>query len=196
MREHGFGPFGRADVHPRRNPLDRQGRFAPQPAAQSLKSKVQSPKLGWESGLLPALAQRRERSLTVGLRPAVFHLPFELQTSRCGVPFIAGKFDVAGFAHGASWRFSNRARARRTASWSFRSSCFFGSTFSRRPSRTTYVALPHSPLFTFSATKPDGSCWSGSLCGQPLIIYFVEILLSLARSQTGFRLQATQGFAR
>jgi hypothetical protein len=24
MREHGLGPFGRADLHPRRNPLDRQ----------------------------------------------------------------------------------------------------------------------------------------------------------------------------
>ena len=23
MREHGLGPFGRADLHPRRNPLDR-----------------------------------------------------------------------------------------------------------------------------------------------------------------------------
>src|ERR1035437_5375143 len=31
MMEHGLGPFGRADLHPRRNPLDRQGRFAPQP---------------------------------------------------------------------------------------------------------------------------------------------------------------------
>ena len=49
MREHGLGPFGRADPHPRRNPLDRQGRFAPQPgsagqlgggAVQSLRSKV------------------------------------------------------------------------------------------------------------------------------------------------------------
>jgi hypothetical protein len=32
MREHGLGPFDRADLHPRRNPLDRQGRFAPQPS--------------------------------------------------------------------------------------------------------------------------------------------------------------------
>jgi hypothetical protein len=49
MREHGLGPFGRADLPPRRNPLDRQGRFAPQPgsdgqlagvAVRSLKSKV------------------------------------------------------------------------------------------------------------------------------------------------------------
>ena len=32
MREHGLGPFGRADLHPRRNPLDRQGRFTPLPA--------------------------------------------------------------------------------------------------------------------------------------------------------------------
>src|ERR1017187_1671584 len=54
--EHGLGPFGRADLHPRRNPLDRQGRFAPQPgsdsqlgggAVRSLRSKVQGPKLGW-----------------------------------------------------------------------------------------------------------------------------------------------------
>jgi hypothetical protein len=37
MREHGLGPFGRADLHPRRNPLDRQGRFAPQPGGKSLK---------------------------------------------------------------------------------------------------------------------------------------------------------------
>jgi hypothetical protein len=49
MMEHGFGPFGRADLHPRRNPVDRQGRFAPQPgsagqlagvAVRSLRSKV------------------------------------------------------------------------------------------------------------------------------------------------------------
>ena len=49
MMEHGLGPFGRADLHPRRNPLDRQGRFAPQPgsegqlvgsAVRSLKSEV------------------------------------------------------------------------------------------------------------------------------------------------------------
>jgi hypothetical protein len=33
MREHGLGPFGRADLHPRRNPLDRQGRFAAQPGS-------------------------------------------------------------------------------------------------------------------------------------------------------------------
>ena len=33
MREHGLGPFGRADLHPRRNPLERQGRFAPQPGS-------------------------------------------------------------------------------------------------------------------------------------------------------------------
>ena len=50
MLEHGLGPFSRADLHPRRNPLDRQGRFAPQPgsdgqlaggAVRSLRSKVQ-----------------------------------------------------------------------------------------------------------------------------------------------------------
>src|ERR1039457_2496898 len=62
MMEHGLDPFGCADLHPRRNPLDRQGRFAPQPGSdgqpgggavrspkskvQGPRSKVQSPKLG------------------------------------------------------------------------------------------------------------------------------------------------------
>jgi hypothetical protein len=31
MWEPGLGPFDRADLHPRRNPLGRQGCFAPQP---------------------------------------------------------------------------------------------------------------------------------------------------------------------
>jgi len=55
--EHGLGPFGRADLHPRRKPLDRPGRFAPQPGSdgrlpgsqsevEGLESKVQGPKLG------------------------------------------------------------------------------------------------------------------------------------------------------
>ena len=33
LMEHGFRAFGRANVHPRRNPLDRQSRFAPQPGS-------------------------------------------------------------------------------------------------------------------------------------------------------------------
>jgi hypothetical protein len=32
--------------------------------------------------------------------------------------------------------------------------------------------------------------------GHPLVMHFVEVLLSLVRRQAGFRLQATQGFAR
>jgi len=36
MKEDGLGPFGRADLHPRRNPLDRQGRFAPQSGRDGL----------------------------------------------------------------------------------------------------------------------------------------------------------------
>ena len=39
MREHGLGPFGRADLHPRRNPLGRQGRFAPQPGSDGSKDE-------------------------------------------------------------------------------------------------------------------------------------------------------------
>ena len=35
MREHGLGPFGGGELHPRRNPLDRQDRFAPQPGSDS-----------------------------------------------------------------------------------------------------------------------------------------------------------------
>ena len=51
MREHGLGPFGRADLHPRRNPLERQGRFAPQPGSAGRLAGVavrslQGPKLG------------------------------------------------------------------------------------------------------------------------------------------------------
>jgi hypothetical protein len=39
MMEHGLGPFGRADLHPRRNPLDQQGRFAPQPGSDGSKDE-------------------------------------------------------------------------------------------------------------------------------------------------------------
>jgi hypothetical protein len=42
-REHGPGPFGRADLHPRRNPLDRQGRFAPQPSKFPLLTLLDAP---------------------------------------------------------------------------------------------------------------------------------------------------------
>ena len=72
MMEHGLGPFGRADLHPRRNPLDRQGRFAPQPGGvcQRLKSRVQGPKskvgVGPEPGLLPAPARKLVRDDAVG----------------------------------------------------------------------------------------------------------------------------------
>jgi hypothetical protein len=33
LMEHGLRAFGRVKVHPRRNPLDRQDRFAPQPGS-------------------------------------------------------------------------------------------------------------------------------------------------------------------
>jgi len=45
MREHGVGPLGRADLHPRRNPLDRQGRFGPQPGRDGPKDE------GWRMRL-------------------------------------------------------------------------------------------------------------------------------------------------
>ena len=43
MREHGLGPFGRADLHPRRNPLDRHGRSAPQPSKFPLLTLLDAP---------------------------------------------------------------------------------------------------------------------------------------------------------
>src|ERR1017187_6657945 len=43
MMEHGLGPFGRAGLHPRRNPLDRQGRFAPQPSKFPLLTLLDAP---------------------------------------------------------------------------------------------------------------------------------------------------------
>src|ERR1022692_3470228 len=43
MMEHGLGPFGRADLHPRRNPLDRQGCFAPQPSKFPLLTLLDAP---------------------------------------------------------------------------------------------------------------------------------------------------------
>src|SRR5664279_1772414 len=84
MMEHGLGPFGRADLHPRRNPLDRQGRFAPQPGSACQLARAPAPASG-QLGLLPAPPQRLERFLVDGLQPPPFHLPLELLTPRCGV---------------------------------------------------------------------------------------------------------------
>ena len=53
MMEHGFGPSGRADLHPRRNPLDRQSRFAPQPSSDGQLAAVAAPASG-PLGLRPA----------------------------------------------------------------------------------------------------------------------------------------------
>jgi hypothetical protein len=54
MREHELGPFGRADLHPRRNPLDQQGRFAPQPGSIFVETrpaeKIQAPSGAASSG--------------------------------------------------------------------------------------------------------------------------------------------------
>ena len=65
MREHGLGPFGRADLHPRRNPLDRQGRFAPQPGSDGQLAGVVAPASG-QLGLLPAPARKLLRDDAVG----------------------------------------------------------------------------------------------------------------------------------
>src|ERR1035441_8446605 len=65
MMEHGLGPFGRADLHPRRNPLDRQGRFAPQPGSAGQLAGVVALASG-PLGLLPATARKPLRDDAVG----------------------------------------------------------------------------------------------------------------------------------
>ena len=74
MREHGLGPFGRADLHPRRNPLDRQGRLAPQPGSDGQLAGVAAPASG-QLGLLPAPARKLLRDDAVG--PLLGGLPVE-----------------------------------------------------------------------------------------------------------------------
>jgi hypothetical protein len=98
--EHRLGPFGRADLHPRRNPVDRQGRFAPQPGSAGQLAGVAAPASG-QLGLLPAPPQRLERLLVDGLQPAPFQLPLELLTPRCGVLPNAVLAQQAVHAHGA-----------------------------------------------------------------------------------------------
>src|ERR1035437_636082 len=65
MREHGLGPFGRADLHPRRNLLDRQSRFAPQPGSAGQLAGVAAPASG-PLGRLPAPAPQLLRDDAVG----------------------------------------------------------------------------------------------------------------------------------
>jgi hypothetical protein len=62
MREHGLGSFDRADLHPRRNPIDRQGRFAPQPGGNSLKKRPVD--------LQPLITIQRKNLLVRGRRRA------------------------------------------------------------------------------------------------------------------------------
>jgi hypothetical protein len=68
--EHGLGPSGRADLHPRCSPLDRQGRFAPQPGSDGQLAGVAAPASG-PLGLLPAPARQLLRNDAVGLCSAV-----------------------------------------------------------------------------------------------------------------------------
>jgi hypothetical protein len=84
MMEHRLGTFGRADLHPRRNPIDRQDRFAPQPGSDGQLAGVAAP-AGGQLELLPAPPPWLEGFLVEGLQPAPFHLPHELLTPRCGV---------------------------------------------------------------------------------------------------------------
>src|ERR1019366_9824174 len=66
MIEHGFSPFGRANLHPRRNPLDRQGGFPPQPDSDSHLARVAAP-ASCQIGLRPAPARKLLGEDAVGL---------------------------------------------------------------------------------------------------------------------------------
>jgi hypothetical protein len=74
MREHGLGFFGRADLHPRRNPLDRQGRFAPQPGSAGPLAGDAAPASG-PLELLPTPARKLLRDDAGG--PLLGGLPVE-----------------------------------------------------------------------------------------------------------------------
>jgi hypothetical protein len=43
LKEHGLSAFGRANVYPRRHPLDGQGRFAPQPGSDGQLALIATP---------------------------------------------------------------------------------------------------------------------------------------------------------
>ena len=55
--EHGLSPFGRADMHPRRNPLDRQSGFVPEPHSDGQLAWVAAQASG-QIGLGPASAAK------------------------------------------------------------------------------------------------------------------------------------------
>jgi hypothetical protein len=61
MTGHGSGPDGRTGLHPRRNSLERQGRFAPQPGGNSLKKSAVD---------LQALTTIQQNNLTSQRAPA------------------------------------------------------------------------------------------------------------------------------
>src|ERR1035441_7111766 len=100
MRERGLSPFGRADLHPRSNPLDRQGRFAPQPGSDGQLAGAATPASG-PLGLLPGSPPRLGRFLVDGLQAAPFRLPIELLTPHCGVLPNGVLAQQAVHAHGA-----------------------------------------------------------------------------------------------
>ena len=104
MREHGLGPFGRADLHPRPNPLDRQGRFAPQPGNDGRLAGVAAPSSG-QLGLLPAPARKLLRDDAVGpLKTGKWReVPFScLQSSWRSSAFRSLEYDRSPSRSGAT----------------------------------------------------------------------------------------------
>ena len=92
MMEHGLGPFGRADLHPRRNPLGRQGRFAPHPGSDGQLAGVAAPASG-QLGLRPAPARKLLRDDAVGpLKTGKWRkVPFSCLQSSCPYDFALNR---------------------------------------------------------------------------------------------------------
>ena len=90
--EHGLGLFGGADLHPRRNPLDRQARFAPQPGSAGQLAGVAAPTSG-QLGLLPAPARTLLRDDAVGpLKTGKWReVPFSCLQSSCTYHFALNR---------------------------------------------------------------------------------------------------------
>jgi hypothetical protein len=69
--ERGLSPFGRADLHPRRNPLDRQYGLVPEPDSDGQLAQVVAPASGqiglgfWASRPAPAPGSNSKTAVTL-----------------------------------------------------------------------------------------------------------------------------------
>ena len=87
-----IGPFVRANLHPRRNPLERQGCFAPQPGSDGQLGGGAAPASS-PLGLRPAPARQLLRDDTVGpLKTGKWDFPpFSCLQSSCPYDFALNR---------------------------------------------------------------------------------------------------------